>query len=52
MAAFGTHTCLRLAPVIDKVAAAIGMKTTRVQTDADDDDDSTDYVLVTNNDRK
>ncbi|MDB6075626.1 MAG: integral rane protein-like protein, partial [Verrucomicrobiaceae bacterium] len=45
-----TNTYLRLAPVVNKVAAAIGMKTTRVETDAEGDDYSTDYILVTNND--
>jgi len=44
-----TNTYLRLAPVIMKVAASLDMKTTRVETDADDDDYSTDYVMVTNN---
>ena len=44
-----TNTYLRLAPVVDKVAAAIGMKTTRVETDNEGDDYYTDYVLVTNN---
>jgi spermidine synthase len=40
---------LALAPVIVKVAEAVGMKTTRVLTDLDGFDESTDYVLVTNN---
>ena len=44
-----TNTYLRLAPVIMKVAASLDMKTTRVETDADNDDYSTDYVMVTNN---
>ncbi len=44
-----TNTYLRLAPVIMKVADDIGMKTTRIQTDSDGDDYSTDYVMVTNN---
>lgn len=44
-----TNTYLRLAPVVKKVADAIGMKTTRVETEQDGDDYSTDYVLVTNN---
>ena len=44
-----TNTYLRLAPVIQKVAASLDMKTTRVETDEDGDDYSTDYVLVTNN---
>jgi len=44
-----TNTYLRLAPVIIKVAASLDMKTTRVETDAEDDDYSTDYVMVTNN---
>lgn len=44
-----TNTYLRLAPVVKKVADAIGMKTTRVETEQDGDDYSTDYVLVSNN---
>lgn len=44
-----TNSYLRLAPVVKKVAEAIGMKTTRVETESDGDDYSTDYVLVTNN---
>jgi SAM-dependent methyltransferase len=40
---------LALAPVIEKVAASIGMKTTRVLTEMDEPDEATDYVLVTNN---
>jgi hypothetical protein len=40
---------LALAPVIEKIAASIGMKTTRVLTELDGFDEATDYVLVTNN---
>ncbi|MFC5455890.1 spermidine synthase [Prosthecobacter fluviatilis] len=44
-----TNTYLILAPVIEKIAAVTGFKTTRIATDADGDDDSTDYILVTRN---
>lgn len=44
-----TNAYLLLAPVIDRVAASLDLKTTRVETDSDGDDYSTDYVLVTNN---
>ncbi|MCF7784940.1 MAG: fused MFS/spermidine synthase [Prosthecobacter sp.] len=45
-----TNTYLVLAPVIEKIAAANGFKTTRIATEAEDDDiDSTDYILVTRN---
>ena len=40
---------LALAPVIDKVAASVGMKTTRILTELDGFDEATDYVMVTNN---
>ncbi len=40
---------LALAPVVTRLAAAIGMKTTRVITDLDGFDEASDYVLVTNN---
>ena len=40
---------LELAPVVEKLAAAIHMKTTRIVTEAESDDEFTDYVLVTNN---
>jgi spermidine synthase len=45
-----TNRYLSLAPVIEKIAKQIGMKTTRIQTDSNGDHDITDYVLVTNND--
>jgi len=45
-----TNSYLVLAPVIEKVAADAGYKTTRVATESDGvDHDSTDYILVTNN---
>ncbi|OYW72516.1 MAG: hypothetical protein B7Z37_24555, partial [Verrucomicrobia bacterium 12-59-8] len=44
-----TNSYLVLAPVIEKIAAAAGFKTTRIATEADGDDDSTDYILVTHN---
>ncbi len=45
-----TNSYLVLAPVIEKIAQAAGYKTTRIATLADDaDHDSTDYILVTNN---
>ena len=44
-----TNRYLELAPVIEKVAAAVGMKTTRIITEESGDDNFTDYVLVTNN---
>ncbi len=44
-----TNTYLILAPVIEKIAADAGFKTTRIATEADGDDDSTDYILVTRN---
>ena len=44
-----TNTYLSLAPVVNKVAETIGMKTTRLETDNEGDDYYTDYVLVTNN---
>ncbi|HEY1081193.1 MAG TPA: fused MFS/spermidine synthase, partial [Prosthecobacter sp.] len=44
-----TNSYLMLAPVVEKQAEAMGWHTTRVITDADGDDDSTDYVLVTQN---
>ncbi|MDB6005555.1 MAG: integral rane protein-like protein, partial [Prosthecobacter sp.] len=44
-----TNTYLVLAPVIEKIAANAGFKTTRIATEADGDDDSTDYILVTRN---
>jgi hypothetical protein len=44
-----TNSYLVLAPVIEKIAAATGFKTTRIATEAEGDDDSTDYILVTRN---
>jgi len=40
---------LELAPVVNKIAAAVGMKTSRIIDSSDGDIDFTDYVLVTNN---
>ncbi|MFZ2279332.1 MAG: fused MFS/spermidine synthase [Prosthecobacter sp.] len=44
-----TNSYLVLAPVIEKIAAAVGFKTVRIATEADGDHDSTDYILVTRN---
>lgn len=44
-----SNAYLALAPVIERVAASLGMKTTRVLTVLDGFQESTDYVLVTNN---
>lgn len=45
-----TNSYLVLAPVIEKIAADAGYKTTRIATETDNGDhDSTDYILVTNN---
>jgi spermidine synthase len=45
-----TNSYLVLAPVIEKIAADAGYKTTRIATESDNiDHDSTDYILVTNN---
>lgn len=44
-----TNRYLSLAPVIEKVAAATGYKTTRIITEVDSPYEYTDYVLVTNN---
>jgi hypothetical protein len=44
-----TNRYLSLAPIIRQIAADIGMKTTRIETDTEGDHDITDYVLVTNN---
>lgn len=45
-----TNSYLRLVPLIEKTAAAIGYKTVRITTVSDGGDhDSTDYVLLTNN---
>jgi SAM-dependent methyltransferase len=40
---------LTLAPVVERVAASVGMKTTRTLTELDGFDEATDYVMVTNN---
>ena len=44
-----TNSYLILAPVVEKQAEALGWRTTRVITEESGDDDSTDYVLVTQN---
>ncbi len=44
-----TNTYLTLAPVVEKQAAAMGWRTTRVLTEESGDDDETDYVLITEN---
>jgi predicted O-methyltransferase YrrM len=44
-----TNSYLALAPVVEKLAAEIGWKTTRVITEEEGDHDTTDYVLLTNN---
>ncbi len=44
-----TNSYLALAPVVEKLAADIGWKTTRIITEEEGDLDSTDYVLVTLN---
>ncbi len=44
-----TNSYLVLAPVIEKIAAAVGFKTVRIATEVDGDHDSTDYILVTRN---
>lgn len=44
-----TNSYLTLAPVVEKQAAAMGWRTTRVITEEIGDDDDTDYVLVTQN---
>lgn len=44
-----TNSYLVLAPVIEKIAAATGFKTTRIATELEGDNDSTDYILVTRN---
>jgi len=43
-----TNRYLVLAPVVEKVAASLGLKTTRIVNDPEGDLDYTDYVLVTN----
>ena len=42
---------LTLAPVIEKVAASLGWKTTRIETVEVGSDEATDYVMVTNNEQ-
>jgi len=44
-----TNSYLALAPVVEKLAADMGWKTTRVIADEDGDYDATDYVMVTLN---
>jgi len=44
-----TNSYLSLTPVVEAQAAALGWRTTRIITDSDGDYDSTDYVLVTQN---
>ncbi|MBL9130189.1 MAG: fused MFS/spermidine synthase, partial [Verrucomicrobiaceae bacterium] len=45
-----TNSYLHLSPLIEKTAAEIGYKTTRISVSGDlADQDSTDYVLLTNN---
>jgi len=44
-----TNSYLALAPVVEKLAADIGWKKTRVITEEEGDHDTTDYVLVTLN---
>lgn len=44
-----TNSYLILAPVVEKQAEALGWRTTRLITEEDGDDDSTDYVLITQN---
>ncbi len=44
-----TNSYLALAPVVEKLAADMGWKTTRIITEEDGDLDSTDYVMVTLN---
>ena len=44
-----TNSYLVLAPVIEKIAAEFGFRTTRIATSSDGDHDSTDYILVTHN---
>jgi SAM-dependent methyltransferase len=44
-----TNRYLNLTPVVEKVAASLGWKTTLLSTVLNGFDESTDYVLVTNN---
>ncbi|TDU81156.1 hypothetical protein EI77_00458 [Prosthecobacter fusiformis] len=44
-----TNSYLILTPVVEKQAAAMGWRTTRIITEEYGDDDATDYVLVTQN---
>jgi SAM-dependent methyltransferase len=44
-----TNSYLALAPVVEKLAADIGWKTTRIITEEEGDLDTTDYVMVTLN---
>ena len=45
-----TNRYLRLTPVAEKVAASLGWKTVRIGTMLEGFQESTDYVMVTNND--
>lgn len=45
-----TNRYLRLTPVAEKVAASLGWKTVRIGTTLEGFQESTDYVMVTNND--
>ncbi len=40
---------LALAPVVERIAASLGMRTTRVLTELDGFDEASDYILITNN---
>jgi predicted membrane-bound spermidine synthase len=44
-----TNSYLALAPVVEKLAADIGWKTTRIIAEEDGDQDSTDYMMITLN---
>ena len=44
-----TNSYLALAPVVEKLAADIGWKTTRIIKEEDGDQDSTDYMMITLN---
>jgi hypothetical protein len=43
-----SNAYLCLAPVITRVAESLGMKTTRIISEEDGFDESTDYIMVTN----
>jgi SAM-dependent methyltransferase len=44
-----SNAYLALAPMVNRVAASLDMKTTRILTDLDGFQETTDYVMVTNN---